>query len=201
MKKPKPPDGDETILDKAVVEVFRRLGLENVTIADLARWKNEKTILDEAKAALFRGGLGLENVTIANRNLWLEELIDDPRIRPWIVACEAMDNGNPAPLRELLWEDIPAKALPFVEDLRERLARKGKPGKPRTPLYDRSPADKILALAREEVKHLVRRGHKVEEACEQVAKDPNYPTAKTIMNDYEGRRTSTRKLQRRAKPK
>jgi hypothetical protein len=177
---------------------------------------DDEDAIDER--ALFGGGRGRENVTIADRNLWLEELIGDPRIRPWILACEAMDNGNPAPLRELSWEEIPAEALPFVEDLRERLARKGKPGKPRTPLYDRSPADKILALACEEVKHLVRQGLKakdgrkakdgsqrkkglVDKACEQVAKDnPNFPSAATIQNAYEGSRTSTSKLRRRAKP-
>jgi hypothetical protein len=171
MTKPKPPAPDDMPLD-------------------------EEAIFDSP------GLTGRENITIYDRDApWLGDKLDDLQIRHWIVAIEAVDKGDPKPLLEQLRQCVPAEVFLYVEDLLERLARKGKPGRPRTPLYDRSSTDTRLALACEEVKELVRNDCKVEDACKEVAKNPYYPSFETIKNAYEGSRTSTRRLKQRSKPK
>ncbi len=96
---------------------------------------------------------------------------ETPECKPWIDMCAAVDKqGDFHPLLDFLKTLAPPEAIPFVQDLFERHNVKGFSGRSdRTPLYALSGKMKVLYLAKEEAKHLVSGGMKVDDAIKQVA--------------------------------
>ncbi len=146
-------------------------------------------------------GKGFENVTIVDRAFWLDD--DELRDEPWLVALETLDGkGKKEKLVELLRSDTVELRTPvrwYLADLLERYDLKKRPGRTRTPAYERSPAEATLHSAVEEVKYLVR------EECKTVRKAIDVAAAQygiqscTLADAYEGRRGATQRLKKRLK--
>ncbi|MCC3245445.1 hypothetical protein LG047_08940 [Methylocystis sp. WRRC1] len=157
------------------------------------------------------GPTGLENVTIADRAFWLDE-IDDPQVREWIVACEAIDQrGETAPLLMALRQCIPAAAFRHVADLFDRYELKKRRGRPRCPSYDLSAQEARLACAIAEVEDALAPRKRLraqfkrdkwqvplnkDEVIERVARAHAIPV-EVLISACAGKRGATRRMKQR----
>jgi hypothetical protein len=75
--------------------------------------------------------------------------LDDPRVLPWVLALDAADHGDRAPLCALLRssDDLPAAARWYIADLIERYQWRRPKHRPRTPVYEMSVAEATMDMA------------------------------------------------------
>lgn len=158
--------------------------------------------LREQLAALPRGS----KIDLFGHTFWPEEICD-PQCKPWLEMCKRVDDERSLqPLLELLKSQgvMPAKALPYVEDVFDSYQLRKKRGKGRRiPLYKGSLKRATNDFASKLVSAFVegRMGHppmKEGEAIELVAEafklKPDF-----LDSVYHGEHGGMRRLKQRAK--
>jgi hypothetical protein len=120
---------------------------------------------------------------------------DDSRTDPWLDALEAFDNGDKAPLIDLMKSGypMPPAIVPHIGDLLERYEFKRPAGAPRKASYDMSETDVALNSADAAIDDLMATGKwKLPDAVAEIAAQRGIPVSK--MNEHHaGRRRSQRK--------
>jgi hypothetical protein len=144
--------------------------------------------------SIFEGDFrGLENITVSLMGY-------DPITGRWVKAIEAFDKfgGDKEQLKSLLKSDfkLTPEARFFLADMIDRYQLKPKRGRKATPAYDRSPAERWLEYAIEDV--YAHRGD-IDTAFKEVARHYNTYgiTEKKLKNAFDGRRGSTRRMKAR----
>jgi hypothetical protein len=120
---------------------------------------------------------------------------NDQRTDSWLDALEAFDNGNKAPLIDLMksGDAIPPAIVPHLGDLLERYDFKRPAGAPRKPSYEMSEIDVELSSADAAVNDLMATGQwTLEDAVAAIAKRRGISVSK-LNEHHAGRRRSQRK--------
>jgi hypothetical protein len=119
--------------------------------------------------------------------------------RSWYHTLEELDKyENKRPLVSLLQsgQELPSDFCFHLGDLLDRHVLRRKRGRPRTPSYATSNAERIALHVSGQVRDLVRGGMKVKDATAKVAEENNMSET-TVANAYAGRRGSSRRVRRR----
>ena len=120
---------------------------------------------------------------------------NDQRTDPWLDALEAFDNGDKAPLVDLMKSGypMPPAIVPHLGDLLRRYDFKRPPGAPRKPSYDLSAMDVKLNSADVMVDDLMATGEwLLDDAIAEIATKRGIPVS-TLTEHHAGRRRSQRK--------
>jgi hypothetical protein len=143
-------------------------------------------------------GLGFSTAVI-DRAFWLCDDWGRVEGQDWIEALEAIDvRGDKSRLIELLRSDMPLpdSSRRYLADLIERYELKRPRGGRSTPAYDRSGAEAMLLLAKEEIEYERRHnGKTTKQAIDEVAKALQL-NSEIVRNFIEGRRGSSRRAKR-----
>ena len=83
----------------------------------------------------------------------------------------------------------------MIADLIDRYQFKKKPGKPRRPIYDRSPAEVELLRATRDVRRAVKAGTSVKDAIDQVEAELNIGP-NTLSSANKGKRGSAQRIKK-----
>jgi hypothetical protein len=166
------------------------------------RRRTRQEALDPELEALIKADAGKGVSTkLTDNAFWL----DDNNME-WYEALEAIDKrGDKTELLTLLrTRDLPCEIGIHLANLLERydLTRKNRPGRPPTPSYDLSGPEAMLKLAVNAVRTRVLDGMPVSKAIAEVASHSSYGiTDEKLGNAYDDRRGSTRRMNRRMRPK
>ena len=120
---------------------------------------------------------------------------EDVRIDPWLDALEAFDNGDKAPMIELMMSGypLPKSIIPCIGDLLDRYDFKRPSGAPRKPAYTMTAVDVELNSADAAVDELMATGEwKLPDAVAEIAAQRGIPFSK-LNEQHAGRRRSQRK--------
>jgi hypothetical protein len=136
---------------------------------------------------------------LVDRAGWL----DDPRDEPWVNALEEIRHrGNKDALIALLRSpnaELTPQARWFLADMLDRYDLKKPASRPRTPAYDRPPAEEKLFWGEKAVRERDRRVS-VRAAISEAA--ITYGISESSLEAaYNERRGSTRRVKKRTRPK
>jgi len=127
----------------------------------------------------------------------------DPDDDPWVDALQCLDEQrDKTKLVDLLRSNqtLPPYSRRIIADLIERHQLRQNPGRPRTPLYNRSKADEFWDYACAEVKRATAEFGSDEEAIDGVARQLGIGANK-LWNAYKGKRGSSNRIKKRRNPK
>jgi len=153
---------------------------------------SEKLPPESVEWMLRHAGEGVSN-QIKDYGFWLPPEVDEK----WVCAFEAFDKHRDLrPVLALLKDCVPPTVCPYLEDFFKRYELKPKPGRPRTPSYDRTPAEGMLLLGIERAREYVEEKMPASEAIARAARDLRI-SEQTLATAYAGKRGSSRRMKSR----
>jgi len=149
--------------------IYELEGLQGVMEALDGEDHEEEVLEEELKELEEYERRRRQGPALADTAFWLDQ--SDPSW-PWYLALEDIDKrGDKTALLKLLRSgEMPATIGHHLADLLERYQLRRRPGRQRTPSYDRSDSEAVLLIAIDEVRARVKKGMKVSDAITEVAK-------------------------------